>query len=193
MKYPVATRWNSLLDSVKDLLSHKQKLPLLCQKLQVEMLSDDEITYLDEYLELLKPIAEAIDFLQKDEGMLFGYLLPTLATITTKYAKLLMKRATQRFKMIAQGLLNSVKTRFATYFQMESSAEMAIVASVLCPTVKCRWVKALDCNFDSRTEANVLKIAKDAVVAMSNEETTTPSPVEAGIADFFDFSLTGII
>lgn len=111
LKYPVATRWNSLYDSIKDLLSHKFKLYDLCQKLNIETFLDSEFEYLEEYIQLLQPIAEAIDFLQKDDGMLFGYLLPALATIQTKFGKIQLKDGSGYLKTMVAKLIEATKKK----------------------------------------------------------------------------------
>lgn len=88
LKYPVVTRWNSLYDSVRDLIKNKENLNKLCTKLETQIFHEKEIKYLEEFIELFKPIADGIDFLQQTEEMIYGYLLPTLATIRTKLLKI---------------------------------------------------------------------------------------------------------
>lgn len=191
LKYPVPTRWNSLYDCIKDLLSHKFKLYDLCQNLNVETFLDSDFEFLEEYLQLLQPIAEAIDFLQKDEGMLFGYLLPSLATIRTKFTKIQLKDGSVYLKTMAAKLMEATNKRFNNFYNLDPTAKTAIVASILCPPIKCLWLKSLNPNFDFGTEAEVIQLAKDAVQQMSNEEITTSSIAESNVLNYFDFSICG--
>lgn len=49
--YPVVTRWNSLFDSLNQILKDASKLPLLFDKLEMkkQMFTDNEVLYLKEY------------------------------------------------------------------------------------------------------------------------------------------------
>jgi hypothetical protein len=65
--YPCPTRWNSLFDSISQLLINKAKLNTVFEHLNTintnYVFKDLDIEYLDEFVILLKPIACALDYL----------------------------------------------------------------------------------------------------------------------------------
>ena len=69
---PVVTRWNSIYMAMKKLndiiVKSKDKLKSLFDKLGVNYLSVDEIQFISEYVQTMKPFAMALDILQ-DEKM----------------------------------------------------------------------------------------------------------------------------
>ena len=190
LKFPVVTRWNSLYDSIKNLLIHKKSLFGLCQKLEIEPLLEQEYQYLEEYVQLLQPIAEAIDFLQGDNGMLYGYLIPALATIKTKYAKLQFSDNMHRLKPMVGEMVAAINRRFSDFVNLDNKAHIAIVASILCPMVKSRWIKAIDPDVTDVTEAEIIKSAKNAVVMMAGDD-GTPSAAKSNMLNYFDFDEAG--
>ncbi|XP_063380400.1 uncharacterized protein LOC134667023 [Cydia fagiglandana] len=65
--YPCPTRWNSLYDAILHLMKSKTKLNSLFEQLgKANTFSAVELEYLEELLEVLKPIASALDYLQGD-------------------------------------------------------------------------------------------------------------------------------
>lgn len=79
LSYPAVTRWNSLYASIKQIIDEKGKLKQLYEKLVVkDSLKETEIIYLEEYLAILNPVAEALNFLQGEQNTFYGYLLPTI-------------------------------------------------------------------------------------------------------------------
>lgn len=81
---PVITRWNSFYDSVSQILQVGEKLPLLINKLKLEPFTNIDIKYLKEYVKCLNPLAVALDRLQGEKNIYFGYLLPSLLEIEKK-------------------------------------------------------------------------------------------------------------
>jgi len=191
LKYPVVTRWNSLYDSIKNVLLHKSKLNELCQKLGIESFLEIDFKYLADYVQLLQPLADAIDFLQTSVGMLFGYLLPALATIKTKLTKIQINSESEHTRWMAGALMSAVNERFSAYVNLEKNAEDAVIASILCPAVKCRWIKAINPELEANAELEAVKLAKNAVMAMSNIEGNASSSTDGIVANYFDFSIEG--
>ena len=68
LRYPVATRWNSLFDSVQDLLDNRSNLKRLCEQLSVAEIVESDVFYLEKYLQLMRPLAEATDFRKGEEN-----------------------------------------------------------------------------------------------------------------------------
>ncbi|CAH1114528.1 unnamed protein product [Psylliodes chrysocephalus] len=82
------TRWNSTYDAVVQIVSVKDKLEVLCDKLMIPVFKEHEISFLEEYIKLMQPLAETLDFLQGEHNTYYGYLLPSLVLMKTKLQKL---------------------------------------------------------------------------------------------------------
>lgn len=55
--FPIITRWNSLFDSVSQLLKYRDKLNILTKELDLKFhFKEVDIDYLSEYVQLMKPI-----------------------------------------------------------------------------------------------------------------------------------------
>lgn len=88
---PGLTRWNSLYDSINQIISEKKKLPTLFQKLQLQSFTENEFLYLEEYLEITKPLTETLDFLQTETNIFYGSFLPSIISLQNKLSKLKAK------------------------------------------------------------------------------------------------------
>lgn len=72
-------RWNSMYDAVNQILNSKEKLECLYEQLNFakqDRLRDTDLNYLAELCQILKPFALALDILQGEQNMYYGYLLP---------------------------------------------------------------------------------------------------------------------
>lgn len=141
LSYPGATRWNSMYDSISQILKCKEHFEELFEKLNIkhQMFKDSEIEYLFEYCTILQPLANAIDILQGDQNTYFGYLLPCLGSLYKKFTR--MESSTI---MIARPILeacqNGLLKRFSMYFKFSTSeAKDATIASFTLPQFKLRW------------------------------------------------------
>ena len=56
----------------------------LCTRMETRCFSDREITFLNEYCAVLKPLARRLDILHGEDNCYFGTVLPTLETIIKK-------------------------------------------------------------------------------------------------------------
>lgn len=84
----------------------------------------------------MQPIAEALDFLQKEEDSYYGYLVPTLLTLKVKIKKFLSFSEAKYLKKLVEQMEEIVVERFKPIFKLESSAYDAVVAAITCPTLK---------------------------------------------------------
>ncbi|XP_050519264.1 uncharacterized protein LOC126893283 [Diabrotica virgifera virgifera] len=86
---PGITRWNSLYDSVKQILKEKVKLNTLFKKLELEPFKGTELLFLEDYCMVMEPLAHTLDFLQGEHAnnSFFGFLLPSLLSLINKYEK----------------------------------------------------------------------------------------------------------
>ena len=84
LSYPCITRWNSTYKAALKILESKIKLPELLTKLGIPNFTESELLYLEEYISIMAPIANALDFLQEEKNCFYGYVLPSVFTIKTK-------------------------------------------------------------------------------------------------------------
>ncbi|XP_018400179.1 PREDICTED: uncharacterized protein LOC108777723 [Cyphomyrmex costatus] len=88
LKTPVITRWNSTFDSVYQLVTllkeDSDKINQCLDFCNLQRLTNNEIKFLDEYCQVMEPLAKALDILQSDIGMYMGYLLPVLNSLQEK-------------------------------------------------------------------------------------------------------------
>ena len=67
---PVVTRWNSLCDGLQDLYSFKQKLMHYKTHIitkSTKILTNEDFEHIEQYLEIMRPLAFAIDTLQGEK------------------------------------------------------------------------------------------------------------------------------
>lgn len=91
---PGDTRWNSLYDSLKQIITTEEKVPQLYRQLKMKtplQLTNTDILYLKEYVECSAPLAVAIDLLQSEKNIFFGVLIPTLVSLDIKLRALQKK------------------------------------------------------------------------------------------------------
>ncbi|KAI4454212.1 transposase-related [Holotrichia oblita] len=143
LNYPGATRWNSLYDSITRIVEVKDKVPDLFNKLDIaNHFKESELQYLIDYLAVVKPIAIALDILQRQDNVFFlGYILPCLVSIYTKFCRMQAEQTAQS----AGPILNFCKTglieRFQKYFELtKPEAQEAVLAAFTLPQFKLKWI-----------------------------------------------------
>lgn len=206
LSYPGQTRWNSLYDALTQIIQEKDHLQVLFEKLginnQNQMLKDSEISFLTDYCQILKPLANSIDILQGDKNNFFGYLMPTLGSLFKKMERLenaleVSNPAYKILKACQEGLLK----RFKDYFDFSNmEAKEAIVASFTLPKFKLRWIKNFESfykdteisDINSYVQTLVVKAAENIEVS-KNSLTIDTSGIEDNAAsadmmidDFFE-------
>ena len=78
---PCPTRWNSLHDSVKQVLEKREFLQKLMTALKLPCFKDVDLDFLDEYVQTLSPVAMALDRLQADKMCYYANLLPPFSQL----------------------------------------------------------------------------------------------------------------
>ncbi|XP_039308814.1 uncharacterized protein LOC120358484 [Solenopsis invicta] len=136
---PCVTRWNSTFDCLNDLISVKQFLGSVCDALELQRFKDTDFEFLAEYIECVKPIAEALDRLQGEKNCFYGELLPILLQTQKKLQNLQLRHLKYCEKLVIV-LLQGLNKRFSDYFNFSSQANDAILAAVSHPFFKLRWV-----------------------------------------------------
>ncbi|XP_064553830.1 uncharacterized protein pre-mod(mdg4)-E [Drosophila montana] len=195
---PTITRWNSIYDAICCILSHKEKLAELCSKLSLHnsCFSASDIQYLEEYRILMCPIASTIEFLRMDNNLFYGCLIPALTSLCVKLKRVSDSSELIDLKIVALELQLKLKERFAKYLRLAEDANNAIIASVLCPSVKMRWFNALaKVSSQDRSADDIHKIViAEAVRHAKATENAYQSAMESAYPkekdDFYEFDET---
>ncbi|XP_062377694.1 uncharacterized protein LOC134066384 [Sardina pilchardus] len=129
------TRWNFEYEAVEDLVSlNDVQLVELCERKNVAKLLLNEICFLKEYVEVLKPLAMSLNIFQGEDRCFFGLALPTLLTL--KHRLMEKKTKTCIFPDIIDALLAGIDRRFAPIF----SNQNAKLASATMPQFRLWWL-----------------------------------------------------
>lgn len=136
---PCVTRWNSTFDCLNDLITVKQFLGSVCDALELPKFKDTDLEFLAEYIECVKPIAEALDRLQGEKNCFYGELLPVLLQTQKKLQKLQHRHLKYCAKLVGV-LLEGLNKRFSEYFDFSYQVNDAVLAAVSHPFFKLRWV-----------------------------------------------------
>jgi len=163
---PGITRWNSLYDAIKQIISIEDKNAILFQELGKhyprlsykfilfiiiflssglpDCISDVDFTYLKEFIKCSSPIAEALDILQGESFMYFGILMPCLMSLRKKLRRIEQSEL-KYCKKLATSYLLSVENRFEEYFDAKTpKGEFASIAALSYPRFKNKWFSCID-------------------------------------------------
>jgi len=98
LKTPVETRWNAKFDAlhqINNILKNSQgliKINKIMDQCELGRLDSDEVQLINEYCEVMEPIASTLDFLQSEKGMYMGFFLPTIHALDKKLDQLGKKK-----------------------------------------------------------------------------------------------------
>lgn len=193
---PVVTRWNSLYDAVVRLLQHKPKLDELCDKLSLPRFTSCELSYLDTYKLIVAPIAQSLDFMQGEQSVGYGCLLPTIITLSNKLIKI-QQKIEHPFSTIALELEKQLRKRFRAFFELNEEADLALAAAALIPNVKLSWLKILQKTSPqftyTRITERVIRIITDYAIKQNLPATNENHKCEGSYTEstFYDFSNGG--
>ena len=135
---PNPTRWNSSYNAVVRITENSAaELNELCTKMGLHCFNEKELNFLKEYYDVLKPLAMGIDKLQGEDNCYFGTLLPTLETIIKK-----VKVAKPSLSSATVGLVGCIETAIKCCFQVIFETEDPILAAVVLPKFKLKWVES---------------------------------------------------
>ncbi|XP_065217730.1 uncharacterized protein LOC135849999 [Planococcus citri] len=137
--YPVITRWNSLYDALKFLSENEKKLPILEQMgffREKDILNEAELLYIRSYVNVMKPVAIALDKLQSDA--LYGTFLPTLFSLKVSLENVVKTSSVATEKFLATELCTFLTDRFKEFYQLtdDSIVLSAILATISNPAFK---------------------------------------------------------
>lgn len=94
IKAPDQTFWNGLYYGIKqinDLLNICKgidKFHNIFDFCSIPRFRPEEVDFIQEYIDVMKPLADSLDFFQTKESIYMGYLLPTLYSLEKKYINL---------------------------------------------------------------------------------------------------------
>ncbi|XP_017466940.1 PREDICTED: uncharacterized protein LOC108359539 [Rhagoletis zephyria] len=143
-----------------------------------------DIEYLESYTKLMEPIASAIDFLQADQHMYFGYFIAALISLKIKLTKFQESFEIRELGSVCSELVDCLHKRFQKFFEGDEEANLAIIAAMSCPAVKLRFLSVLQRTAPHLT-VDVLKnlfiehaaqfIPKSTNLAIQTTKTLEPS------------------
>ena len=136
---PNLTRWNSQFDAfqrMQRLLSESDdNLHALFRDLDLPKLQPSEVSFITEFVEVLRPLARALDILQGEQNTHLGFLLPTIAVLKELIQS--QEGKTVYCNPLIRSIISGIDKRFGWCFLDEKF----IVASISHPKFKFKWVK----------------------------------------------------
>ncbi len=127
---PTATRWNSTYDSVKRVLELREKdrvaFNVILDAAKLPRLTDQELSFLDQWEKVMRNLAAALDHLQGDKAMYLGHLLPTITFLKSYIND--GRRDAPLCKPLVNAILAGIDKRFGSYFERR---EMLVAAAYL--------------------------------------------------------------
>ena len=137
---PNSTRWNSVFHSMERIQRFLEmsmdNLNALLSELNIPPFTTAETTFIGEYCDIMKPVAQALDILQGDKHAYLGYLLPTIALLKKK----LQRKGSGALycKELAEALCRGLEKRFRNQWD----DKRALVSAVCSPAFKMGWIEA---------------------------------------------------
>ncbi|XP_060852285.1 uncharacterized protein LOC132930428 isoform X2 [Rhopalosiphum padi] len=165
-KTPNTTRWKCIYDillHLKNIINAPNGLDKINQVLdcyEIQRFTPQEIQLINEYCNVMSPIADTLDFLQGEECMYMGYLLPSLYALEKKLKKFENGKLIY-CEQLLQTIIGSIKKRFEYIWKKKE----LILASCLIPKFKLIWLNRYD---QYLAEAN-LKALFDSTANAKNE------------------------
>ncbi|KZR96557.1 Uncharacterized protein APZ42_009042, partial [Daphnia magna] len=142
LQTPCPTRWNSLFDSLVAFLQNFKSFEVvnkLFSSLTLPLLTKEDIELLNEYMEVMKPLAVVLctvsDILQGEKGVFLGVGL--VLPLIPRLKDLLNKRVYLHLGPIRDRVLEKVDNRFGKLFE----DPWYLMAALTHPCFKAHWIK----------------------------------------------------
>jgi len=162
---PICTRWNSFFTAMARsksfMLLKAAEFKKVFTHFGIAVLRPAEEELLSEYVNIVRPLAEALDNLQADKNVTIGFILPTIVALKSKLRKV-EEKGLKHCKPMLDLIFKAIDQRFVDFFQ---DRELRL-ASMLHPRFKLNWVEV-----DER--ANAEEFFREQV----QMEHGTPNPV----------------
>ena len=141
---PNKLNWNSFLESIMSLLSSKQVMDEIFQFFELPNLEENEWEFLEEYVMAMTPITKALNVLQDENDLYMGSFVPTILTVKTKLEEMLGDEDSMvdLARPLVEALLNGLNGPFMDIIALNERARPLILASILHPFFKLRWIPA---------------------------------------------------
>ena len=139
----------------------------------------------------MKPIADALDFLQREKTGFYGHLVPTLTTLMRSLSKISNADEIITLKDVSRLLIDKIRKRFGPIFHLTGNGRDVIIASVLCPDVKLRWLKSMTEFGMKNSKEDIVAMVITACKEFEHLSTTTESVPSEVSANYFDFGDNG--
>jgi hypothetical protein len=195
---PCPTRWNSSYDAVCKLLSIKNHLNEICDRLDKPKFKMIEIEFLEEYALVMKSLACTIDLLQGENYCYLGYVLPALLQLKINLQTL---HELPNCEPLRNALIDGINKRFSnSVLNFDSTCSKPyIISSVTVPKLKLKWLNLIpEAAIFSKTildheYCKNLLITEAKNCALLKNETTISSDVSSASSveddQFFKFLL----
>nr|XP_060616126.1 uncharacterized protein LOC132765880 [Anolis sagrei ordinatus] len=141
LKVPNQTQWNVTFNALKQLNELLSNMPLkvgaLTDQCSMARFTPAESIVLQEYTEIMWPLAQSLDILQRENGMFMGYLLPTLYNLDRKLQGLENKPVKYTYCLpLLRGIREALRKRFAGIWEDKK----LLLAACLHPRFKVDWL-----------------------------------------------------
>ncbi|KAK1905602.1 Zinc finger BED domain containing protein 4 [Dissostichus eleginoides] len=132
---PCVTWWNSEYNAVQKIVSLTDaQLAEVCERLAVPKLLANELAFLNEYAEVLNPLACALDLLQGETKCFLGLVIPTLQTLKKRLSD--KKPHVRFFSEVIDTVIKAIDSRFQKWF----SSREAKLATASSPQFRLWWL-----------------------------------------------------
>ena len=172
---PNATRWNSLYDAVKRLVKiiddSDDSLNALMDLLGIDRFTEDDLTFLREYLQVYKHFADVLDLLQGEKNAFIGSVLPLLSGLSKKLVE--ESHKVTMCAPLADALLAGINKRFWDEFRNDR----LYVASAVHPRFKTIWID------DPEKRATVWQLVRDDLQMLKEANATTRTSDGASVGN----------
>lgn len=146
------------------------KINEVMDELNLPWFTQSDFTFFEEYIDVMTPIATALDNLQRSECY-YGIFLPTLYTVRNSFREL-KKHKFVYCQPLFQIVSNTFQQRFQRFFDLDDEqCQIATIAACTIPHFKMRWIEE-----EILTSSYAEKIEKLMISAINelNLPSTTP-------------------
>ncbi|MCI4442764.1 MAG: hypothetical protein JHC39_04585 [Lentimicrobium sp.] len=185
---PCATRWNSMYDSLKGLLKKRDLLSKLMIELKLPSFKEVELEFLEEYCQILEPIAAALDRLQGDKNCFYADLVPTLFKVSSQLSALNSSVNWCHCLPLLKAITIGFNSRFVDFLQLIPKVNQAILATITHPYFKLRWLPQSMSDHRNRLQAAFVSEAKKVLQSTPHDAHNTSNSAESD-DDYFGFRL----
>lgn len=159
---PICVRWTSLFDSLELIVTLREKILNFSVNLGItNQMRDTDFEYLQEYLNISRPLIETINKLQGENNCSYGYLLPCLVSLRRKLFAAKTRCKYQFCGTLIDNLLNSIENRFKEFFEVEGNGRWAAIAAIIHPKFKTQWIGCLSVSVQKKVHSAVMTAATE--------------------------------